>query len=91
MRKQLNFKLSNIVRDTDHELLFHRDKNNVYYFDETALPNGGVYGMKERYTKDDTSKVTDWNLVLIRSSAEFDPRVKNIAEVAYKRRGRNNR
>ena len=90
--EQLKTRLGIIVRDTEHEMYFHKDNNRVYSFDESALPYGAIYGMKERRTgdSDSASKFTASKLIVITSAAEFENHINEVAAVVYKRRGRRN-
>ena len=81
----LKEKLVDIVSDTQHNLFFHRDKNNIYQFDESALHHGGVYGLKERRAADGdpSSKLTASKLVPIKSPQEFKENVELCSTVKY--------
>ena len=48
--------LEEIVANSDFELFFHKDTTSTYSFDEAALPNGAIYGLKEKRKEGDYSK-----------------------------------
>lgn len=86
-------RLGDIVGNIENAMCFHKDKHHIYRFDESALPNVGIYGLKERRSSgsDRSSKVTASKLVTIKSSAVFEKHISDVADVERKRRGRNNR
>jgi len=91
---RLKSRLFEIVEESEHQLFFHKDNAHRYKFDESALQKGAVYGMKDRRKKDGSEanrKLTARNLVAIESASEFQKHLENVSEVAYQRRGRNNR
>ena len=65
--EQLDSWIVNVVIDTENDMFFHRDKIYTYSFDNSALQNGAIYGMKERRVScsDITTKVTADKLLLI--------------------------
>ena len=72
--EQLKSRLVEIVENTDNVMYFHKDSLHIYRFDESALPNRGIYGMKERRTddSDSTSKITASKLVPIKLAGDFE-------------------
>ena len=53
-----------------HGLYFHQDAKNCYKFDESGLPNAGIYGLRQRRKEDDdrSKKVTASKLMPIQTS-----------------------
>ena len=73
-------------------MFFHRDRDHIYHFDESALQHGAIYGRKKRRDeKDGGAKQTARNLAPIKSASEFEHHIHHVSEVEYMRRGRNNR
>ena len=60
--------------DKENQFWFQKDDNHSYHFDESALTNGGIYGLKERRVEDSdpTSKLTASKLVSIKKSHDFE-------------------
>lgn len=46
--EQLKTRIGITVRDTEHEIYFHKDNPHAYSFDKYALQYGEIYGIKER-------------------------------------------
>ena len=74
--EQLKEKLTALVDNGDNGLFFHKDNLHIYRFNESALPGGGIYGLKEkRALAGDISKLTASKLVPIQSPLEFERNV----------------
>ena len=80
------YRLAEIVKDKSNEFWFQKDDGHLYLFDESALPNGGIYGLKERRAEDDdpSSKLTASKLVAIKSPHDFQENVELKAAVKYR-------
>ena len=48
-------KIKNLVEDQNQGLYFHQDAKNKYQIDESKIPHGYIYGLKNR-TKDGKDK-----------------------------------
>ena len=86
----LKYRLAEIVKDKNNKLWFQKDEGHTYTFDEPSLPNGGIYGLKERCSKDSdlTAKLTASKLVPVKSPNDFERNVILSAAVKYRRGGR---
>ena len=88
----LKDRIDMIVASTDSGLYFQTDEINTYRFDESVLPNGGIYGLKEkRALEGDTSKLTASKLIPIQSALEFERYVELKGKVQYRLAGRSSR
>ena len=90
---QLKAKLGTIVEDPECELYFHKDSVHRYRLDESALPNGAVYGMKDRRKSgsEASTKLTASKLIPIQSASEFQKHLEDVSDVVYEKGGRRNR
>ena len=90
---ELKRRITILVEDKDYDLYFHKDASHKYTFDESVLPNGGIYGLREAIDDDDERcrKITAKKLVAIKSAAAFEKNIRGTAVKVYKRRGRSNR
>ena len=81
----LKYRLAEIVKNTDNKLWFQKDHVYNYTFDKSLLPNGGIYGMKERRGEDSdlTSKLTASKLIPLKRARDFDRNVTSVAAVKY--------
>ena len=72
--EQLKARLVKIEENIDNVIYFHKGSLHVYRFDESALPNRGIYGLKERRKDNSNSpfKVTAIKLVPIKSTSDFE-------------------
>ena len=86
----LKYRLAEIVKDTNNEFWFQKDTNYTYVFDESSLPNGGIYGMKDRRgeNSDLTLKLTVSKLVPLKCASDFERNVTSVAAVKYRLGGR---
>ena len=55
--QKLKDRIKTLVEDTDCGLYFHNDPAHKYTFNESSLPNDGIYGMKVK-RKDDSDQNT---------------------------------
>ena len=49
----LKTKINDIVKDPEYNMFFHRDRDHIYHFDESALQHGAIYGRKKRRDEKD--------------------------------------
>ena len=86
----LKYRLAEIVKDTTNEFWFQKDEDYIYTFDESSLPNGGIYGLKEKRggDTDPTSKLTASKLIPLKCPGDFDRNVTSVAVVKYRLGGR---
>ena len=77
-----------LVEEKEYGLYFHKDSANKYEFDESSLPNGGIYGLKQmREIEDGNKKITEKGLTPIKTQTDFEKNVRSSAIKLYKRRG----
>ena len=82
--EQLKEKIVKIVGNGGNMLYFHQDNTHTYRFEKSALPNGRIYGLKEkRADESDTSKLTVSELDPIKSALEFERYVVLMGMVQY--------
>lgn len=88
----LKTRLDDIISNIENEMYFHKDSHHVYCFDESLLQNGAIYGRKERRANCSvtSTKFTVSVMISIKSTAEFEKHMSDVAEVKRKRQGRNN-
>ena len=88
----LKEKIKSLVEDQKSGLYFHQDAKNKYVFDESGLPHGGIYGLRNRRKDDEdkSKKVTASKLVPIETGVEFEKHLRAVSEINYMRRGRRN-
>ena len=69
----MKYRIAEIVKNTDNDFWFQKDNNYIYRFDESALPNGGIYRLKDRRVEDSdlASKLTASKLVPIKCARDF--------------------
>ena len=86
----LKYRLAEIVKDTTNSFWFQKDETYLYTFDESSLPNGGIYGMKERRSEDSdlAAKLTASKLIPLKCARDFDRNVTSAATVKYRLGGR---
>ena len=85
-------RIKGLVESANGGLYFHQDEANTYRFDESGLPHGGVYGLRQRRKEDEdkTRKVTASKLVPLQTSKEFEKHLREVSDITYMRRGRRN-
>ena len=65
-----------LVENADIGLFFHKDTHHIYRFDKSALPNGGIYGLKDKCAlAGDMTRLTASKLVPIKNAQEFERNV----------------
>ena len=90
--EELKTRISEIVNNSDNGLYFHKDEDHIYRFDETALPNGGIYGLKDRRASPgDMSRITASKLVPIKSASDFERNCDTSGQIEYRLSGRSGR
>ena len=84
---KLKLALSEVVADEAYDLWFHRDKNNIYSFDESAFQGVAIYARKQKKKEgeNDKTKVTASKLASITNAKEFEKHVKEVSDAVYKR------
>ena len=82
-------KIKSLVEDQKSGLYFHQDAKNKYKFDESGIPHGGIYGLRNRIKDDEDKikKVTASKLVPIETGVEFKKHLRAVSEINYMRRG----
>ena len=87
----LKLGLVNIIEDSEYDLHFHNDVENTYTFDEKQFSHGAIYCRKNKRKEreDKNKKVTAGKLVPLQNSVQFEKHVKEVADVVYKRLGKN--
>ena len=80
------YRLAEIVEDKGNGFWFQKDDGHVYRFDESALPNGGIFGLKDRRAEDSDpmAKLTASKLVPIMSARDFERNITLAAAVKYR-------
>ena len=89
----LKEKIVDMVQDSECRLYFHSDSKNVYKFDKSNLPCGGIYGLRERRADDeDMSKnLTARKLQPIQSATKFQNYLRDVSKINYMQEGRRSR
>ena len=82
----LKYRLAEIVEDKENGFWFQKDDGHAYCFDESALPNGGIYGLKDRRAEDGDpmAKLTASKLVPIKCPRDFEKNITLAAAVKYR-------
>ena len=46
--EEMKERIKRLVENENAALYFHQDDKNIYRFSESSLPNGAIYGLRER-------------------------------------------